>query len=307
MTAHLGNLRILSLLMAASACQKSDLPTEPVALALLRPIVFSARTGATGTDIFLAKSDGTDPIELTFSGSTRHPSWSPDSKHIAFEVFSDPRLGTPPSHDAVFVMDADGSHQHALSNVAYDQFGPVWSPDGSQVAYNSMDGIDIVALDGIGIRRLTMPIEFQSFISWSPNGRSLAYTCITASTAQSRKVDICSVSSAGFGIRRLSFFDNAVDPSWSPDGAEIAFIAKGPLFVMNADGSNTRQVSSGAPRNRYAPRWSSDATHLIYGNWNSAPPFNAGLYTIRLDGTADLPFGIQDSYSGTADWSRLSR
>jgi TolB protein len=91
-------------------------------------------------------------------------------------------------------------------------------------------------------------------------------------------------------------------PDWSPDGTRIAFIsnrsdvpgnADGNLeiFVMNADGSNVRQVTDSvypfpgqSGYDHYEPDWSPDATRIAY-SWDSPDDFSVEVYTINVDGT----------------------
>ena len=53
-----------------------------------------------------------------------------------------------------------------------------------------------------------------------------------------------------------------VRPAWSPDGKSIAFQSNrdGPyhIFVMNSDGSNLRQITSGNDNDDRHPNWSPD-------------------------------------------------
>jgi TolB protein len=73
-------------------------------------------------------ADGTHPVNLTGTGDpTFSPSWSPDGTKILF---------TTDRHDnafdsQVYVMNADGSNQHALTdeNGAIDRH-PSWQPVG---------------------------------------------------------------------------------------------------------------------------------------------------------------------------------
>lgn len=53
-------------------------------------------------------------------GDNRHPTWSPDGGQIAF--WSDRDGG----RKQIWVMGADGSNQHNISNNAYNDWNPVW-------------------------------------------------------------------------------------------------------------------------------------------------------------------------------------
>jgi hypothetical protein len=49
-------------------------------------------------------------------------------------------------------------------------------------------------------------------------------------------------------------------PKWSPDGSNLLF-GRFDLFVMNADGSNVTQVSSGGA---FIGEWSPDGSRITY-------------------------------------------
>ncbi|MFZ0216558.1 MAG: hypothetical protein WAM30_11545 [Candidatus Dormiibacterota bacterium] len=65
---------------------------------------------------------------LTSSGGARWPTWSPNGKQIAFQSTADAD-GSGPA--AIWVMDADGSHSHEVTDGAE----PAWSPDGKWIAF----------------------------------------------------------------------------------------------------------------------------------------------------------------------------
>jgi molecular chaperone DnaK len=79
-------------------------------------------------DVFRASSDGTDLTRLTDDPSNeRSPSWSPDSRHIAFKA--DRPAKHYPTTDRTWIMDADGSDQHLLwsKGAPNPQGAPGWT------------------------------------------------------------------------------------------------------------------------------------------------------------------------------------
>jgi hypothetical protein len=74
--------------------------------------------------------------------------------------------------------------------------------------------------------------------------------------------NIYTVNGDGSNLKRIT---NGLDPTWSPDGTQIAFSRwsqPGGLFVANADGSNERQVF-GANK-IIAPQWSPNSTRIAF-------------------------------------------
>ena len=49
---------------------------------------------------------------------------------------------------------------------------------------------------------------------------------------------------------------DGAQPSWSPDGAKLAFERQSDIYVMNADGSGQQNLTRGAGRRESSPVWS---------------------------------------------------
>ncbi len=88
----------------------------------------------------------------------------------------------------------------------------------------------------------------------------------------------------GSGVTRLA---NGSEPSWSPDGSQIAFVdfvdGRQEIFVMNADGSaRTRLTSNGD----LSPSWSPDGRQIAF---TSNRDGNYDLYVMNGDGSGQTP------------------
>jgi hypothetical protein len=76
-----------------------------------------------------------------------------------------------------------------------------------------------------------------------------------------------------------------VEPAWSPDGSQVAFVSNRPqekqeggnyILVMNADGSNVRQLTF--ENDSAQPDWSHDGSLITYSN-------QGDIYVIKTDGS----------------------
>ncbi len=77
----------------------------------------------------------------------------------------------------LWVMAPDGSGQVQLTHDEYDHFRPVWSPDGSQIAYGVWTGarneIWVMDVEGSNPRRVTdqfvFKLEYRGYgLAWNP-------------------------------------------------------------------------------------------------------------------------------------------
>ena len=124
-------------------------------------------------DIATIRPDGTDLVRLT-TGQGEYPSWSPDGNRIAFASSRDG------DYD-IYVMNADGTQERALTaNAIYDMY-PAWSPDGAWIAYEcetrptsgflgEAPDICLVKPDGTGHRQLRPDAVSDRFPAWTPTG-----------------------------------------------------------------------------------------------------------------------------------------
>jgi len=107
-------------------------------------------------------------------------SWSPDSKHIAFDAQKDPDLGSGDTA-TVYVLDLADLHVRKFLNGQGPNSNPKWSPDGKQIAYVTANGnpfffwanryIAVANVDGGQPRVVTSEFdEDANLLAWASDG-----------------------------------------------------------------------------------------------------------------------------------------
>jgi TolB protein len=196
-----------------------------------------------------------------------------------------------PVNSAIFIADADGSHERVLISPSVQDSNPSMSPDGQWVVFTSRrDGsADIyrVRPDGSGLERLTDDPAFDDQAAVSPDGNRLAF--VSSRTGQA---DIWLLDLRTGRLRNLTNHPGGdYRPAWSPDGAWIAFTsdrasegarAATPrssgrpfspdqltqIYAVRENGSDLRQVTTAAAAAGSAA-WSPDSRQITF--YEAAP------------------------------------
>lgn len=223
---------------------------------------------ADGINQCTARADGSDEHHLTNFGSgiaTGSSDWSPDGRRIVLTTTADG------GDNDIYIVNDDGTGLTQLTfNSALDS-QPIFSPDGTKVAYFSnvsgayrgyvmnTDGTNPTLVSPAGVSIQTM--------DWSPDGTQLlAYS-----------------NGPVFSIYRINLSD--LSSSVWYDGPGMEFISR------HSWSSATNQVLVGTDRNDGTP---------------GAAPLSYDLYRLNADGTGEIPLVTNpvpytDAMNGWAD------
>ena len=182
-----------------------------------------------------------------------------------------------PLNSAVYIADADGSHERMLVAGPMLDMNPSFSPDGRSILFTSRrnGSADVyrVQPDGSRLERLTDHPAFDDQAVLSPDGRTVAFVSSRTGQADVWLLDVVS--------RRLRNLTNHPGgdyrPAWSPDGQWIAFTSD-----RESAGSQASTPTSIA---------------------GFSPPQITELYAVKADGSALRRLTDSDGSVGSAAWS----
>jgi TolB protein len=162
----------------------------------------------------------------------------------------------------VEVASSAGRGVHRVTPGRYSD-NPDWSPNGSTIVFNNLDGIAAVAAGGGRVHQLTT--DRGSNPAVSPEGARISYTGYVGG-----QLEVFVAAADGSGAHAITggwtdTFGTCWDVAWSPDGRTIAFsrtdtaTPNGALFVVGADGANRRRLTLGSE-----PSWSPSGRRIAF-------------------------------------------
>jgi len=254
----------------------------------------STRNGLKADQIFTMNADGSN-VKMVSTGKGRCTCayFLKDGKTV---LFASTHLGgdePPPPPDFslgyvwaiyptydIFMVDTTDpklTPKRFTTKKGYDAEATV-SPDGKKIIFTSTRNGDLdlytVDINGDNVKQVTDELGYDGGAFFSPDSKMICYRAGHPETEADKKA-----------YRELLAKD-LVKPS------------KMELFIMNADGSNKRQVTHNGAAN-FCPFFTPDGKKLIFSSNQDDPKGrNFELYTINLDGTGQERLTFEDTFDG---------
>jgi hypothetical protein len=164
-------------------------------------------------------------------------SWSPDGTRVVY-------VGADKS---IYLANADGTGYAKLPNSPSQVKDIDWSADGSRFVFSKDFGeIFVMNVDGSGLTKLvplgTGPDGPTHYVgpTWSPDMTRILFAQVSNNNS-----DVFIMNSDGTGQQRLLNHSFTFAPTWSPDGARLAFYNGTDVYVIDLDGTDELRLAVG--------------------------------------------------------------
>jgi Tol biopolymer transport system component len=244
-----------------------------------------------GTDVFLAKGDGTDVHKLaTMKNLVSGISLSPDNSRVQVETEEISQSGTSVvvGERTIWQVPVNGSNATPLIpewQGTTNQCCGGWTADGKYFVFQSGGQIWALAEEKSLLQRgakpmqlTSSPMQLQSPLP-SKDGKKLFVVGMTF-RGELTAIDVKTGKS--------SFYLGGISADWidaSRDGKQVVYVSypQGDLWKSNVDGSNRVQLTF-SPIKPVLPRWSPDGQTILFFEFPNGPTKPGKMYKIPASG-----------------------
>jgi dipeptidyl aminopeptidase/acylaminoacyl peptidase len=271
-----------------------------------RLVAFAGNQGGKA-GVFVAHPDGSEVTSLApttgtnspLPGTGREMAWSPDGKQIAFISSTPSALAAEASGDPMVITRY------------------LYKPDAGEglTRFNDNQRLHIFVVDLASkqVRQLTSGESDEHSLDWSPDGKEILFVSNREPNQDEFfNYDVFAVRVGDGSIRRLTATEfNEYEPLWSPDGKHVVYrgtrrgltdrettMEDTHVWVMNADGSERREIGAVIDNRQGAPQWAPDGNSVYF-----TVQERGSVHLVRLPISGGKPEYIVHDTGAIGAWS----
>lgn len=266
---------------------------------ILAGVALAAIAGAGAAQTPAATFTAKDLFALQYAAD---PEISPDGRRVAYVRVANDIMTDKPVR-SVWLIDTASGGQAPMDGARGGESSPRWSPDGTRLAFVKADETGHPQLmvrwlsTGAEARLAELPAA-PGALSWSPDGRAIAFTMLVATPPMILGAPLAKPEGAKWA-EPLKIIDQL---HYRQDGTGYLRPGERQLFVIDAEGGAPRQLTSGAFAIAGPLAWAPDGQTILFASNREADweldPLAARVWSVRVSDGALSPLTSRHGPSG---------
>jgi len=219
----------------------------------------------------------------------------------------------------LYIMNADGSNPVRKTNLVFESLSytlpdgtkhviehegsigvsdPAWSSDGSKIAFTTgidcdcLFQVEILDLNENKVKNIPASVNTAAWPAWAPDGSKIAFAARIDDRAGIFLLDITTNTL----IDLTNELSMGREIAWAPDGKKFTFSSGMYTYIINADGTNKKRLTTDGNNSS----WSPDGKKIVF---DSERDGNSEIYVMNAGGSNQINLSNNPANDTDPVWS----